>query len=99
MEFKLPQLGEGVYEAELVKWLVAAGDTVRPGQGLMEVLTDKATMEVPAAFAGAVASLHAQIGDTIKVGDHVLTYRPSGAVAEEIPAPPPPIKVTANEGF
>ncbi len=58
MEFKLPQLGEGVYEAELVKWLVAAGDSVRPGQGLMEVLTDKATMEVPAAFAGAVSGLH-----------------------------------------
>jgi 2-oxoisovalerate dehydrogenase E2 component (dihydrolipoyl transacylase) len=97
MEFKLPQLGEGVYEAELVKWLVAAGDTVKPGQGLMEVLTDKATMEVPAAFAGAVSGLHAQVGDTVKVGDHVLTYKPSGEVPEEIPAPAPPIKV-AMEG-
>jgi 2-oxoisovalerate dehydrogenase E2 component (dihydrolipoyl transacylase) len=97
MEFKLPQLGEGVYEAELVKWLVAAGDTVRPGQGLMEVLTDKATMEVPAAFAGSVSGLHAQVGDTVKIGDHVLTYKPSGGVPEEIPAPPPPVKV-AMEG-
>ncbi|MBX7102519.1 MAG: 2-oxo acid dehydrogenase subunit E2 [Gemmataceae bacterium] len=97
MEFKLPQLGEGVYEAELVKWLVAAGDSVRPGQGLMEVLTDKATMEVPAAFAGSVVSLQAQVGDTVKVGDHVLSYNPSGAVAEEIPAPPPPVKVAAEE--
>jgi 2-oxoisovalerate dehydrogenase E2 component (dihydrolipoyl transacylase) len=97
MEFKLPQLGEGVYEAELVKWLVSAGDTVRPGQGLMEVLTDKATMEVPAAFSGAVAGLHAQVGDTVKVGDHVLTYKPSGAVPEEMPAPAPPVKV-AIEG-
>jgi pyruvate dehydrogenase E2 component (dihydrolipoamide acetyltransferase)/2-oxoisovalerate dehydrogenase E2 component (dihydrolipoyl transacylase) len=97
MEFKLPQLGEGVYEAELVKWLVAAGDTVRPGQGLMEVLTDKATMEVPAAFSGTVSGLHAQIGDTVKIGDHVLTYKPAGAVAEELPAPPPPVKV-ALEG-
>lgn len=99
MEFKLPQLGEGVYEAELVKWLVAAGDSVRPGQGLMEVLTDKATMEVPAAFTGSVVSLHAQVGDTVKVGDHVLSYKPAGAVAEEIPAPPPPVKVTADDGF
>jgi pyruvate dehydrogenase E2 component (dihydrolipoamide acetyltransferase)/2-oxoisovalerate dehydrogenase E2 component (dihydrolipoyl transacylase) len=97
VEFKLPQLGEGVYEAELVKWLVAAGDSVRPGQGLMEVLTDKATMEVPAAFAGVVSGLHAQIGDKIKVGDHVLTYQPSGAVAEEIPAPPPPVKIAAED--
>lgn len=97
MEFKLPQLGEGVYEAELVKWLVAAGDSVKPGQGLMEVLTDKATMEVPAAFAGSVSGLHAQVGDTVKVGDHVLTYTPSVTVPEELPAPPPPVKV-AIEG-
>jgi pyruvate dehydrogenase E2 component (dihydrolipoamide acetyltransferase)/2-oxoisovalerate dehydrogenase E2 component (dihydrolipoyl transacylase) len=97
VEFKLPQLGEGVYEAELVKWLVAAGDSVHPGQGLMEVLTDKATMEVPAAFAGVVSGLHAQVGDKIKVGDHVLTYQPAGAVAEEIPAPPPPVKISCED--
>lgn len=92
MDFKLPQLGEGVYEAELVRWLVAAGDTVHPGQGLMEVLTDKATMEVPAAFAGTVVGLNAEPGDTVKVGDHVLSYKSAGAVPEEIPAPPPPVK-------
>jgi len=96
MEFKLPQLGEGVYEAELVRWLVAAGDAVRPGQGLMEVLTDKATMEVPAAFSGTIVSLHAQSGDTVKVGEHVLTYKASAGVPEEHPAPPPPVKVAAE---
>lgn len=83
MDFKLPQLGEGVYEAELVRWLVAPGDVVHPGQGLMEVLTDKATMEVPAAFAGSVTDLKAQTGDTVKVGDHVLSYQPVGTVSEE----------------
>ena len=50
MEFALPQIGEGVYEAELVRWLVHPGDTVKPGQTLLEVMTDKATMEVPAPF-------------------------------------------------
>ena len=44
MDFKLPELGEGVYEAELVAWLVQPGQTVKRGQSLMEVLTDKATM-------------------------------------------------------
>jgi len=50
MDFQLPQLGEGVYEAEMVRWLVRAGDTVHHGQGLMEVMTDKATMEVSRAL-------------------------------------------------
>ena len=48
MDFELPELGEGVYEAEAVRRLVREGETVKPGQTLLEVLTDKATMEVPA---------------------------------------------------
>ncbi len=55
MDFSLPQLGEGIYEAELVRWLVKPGDTVKRGQPLVEVMTDKATMEVPAPFAGSIA--------------------------------------------
>ena len=61
MDFHLPQLGEGVYEAELVRWLVHPGDAVRHGQGLVEVLTDKATMEVPAPFAGTVRAFNAAL--------------------------------------
>ena len=82
MDFKLPELGEGVYEAELVGWLVKPGDAVKRGQNLMEVLTDKATMEVPAPFAGTVTTLHAQPGQDVKVGQVVLTYTPSGQPAE-----------------
>lgn len=78
MDFKLPQIGEGVYEAELVRWLVAVGDTVRRGQGLLEVLTDKATMEVPAPFAGTVTALRAEPGQALKVGDLLLSYKPLG---------------------
>ena len=54
MEFRLPELGEGVYEGELTGWLVKPGDTVKRGQSLLEVMTDKATMEVPAPFAGTI---------------------------------------------
>jgi pyruvate dehydrogenase E2 component (dihydrolipoamide acetyltransferase)/2-oxoisovalerate dehydrogenase E2 component (dihydrolipoyl transacylase) len=93
MDFQLPQLGEGVYEAEMVRWLVRAGDTVHHGQGLMEVMTDKATMEVPAPFAGTVTDLRVQPGQTVHVGDHVLTYTTS-TVAEEIPPPAPPVVST-----
>jgi pyruvate dehydrogenase E2 component (dihydrolipoamide acetyltransferase)/2-oxoisovalerate dehydrogenase E2 component (dihydrolipoyl transacylase) len=78
MDFKLPELGEGVYEAELVSWLVKPGDTVKRGQNLAEVLTDKATMEVPAPFAGTITALAAEPGQTVKVGDVVLSYSAAG---------------------
>jgi 2-oxoisovalerate dehydrogenase E2 component (dihydrolipoyl transacylase) len=87
MDFPLPELGEGVYEAELVRWLVKPGDTVKRGQTLMEVMTDKATMEVPSPFAGSVTQLHIEPGVQVKVGDVVLTYK--GAAA--------PAAATANE--
>src|SRR6476469_9559075 len=74
MEFRLPEIGEGLYEAELSRWLVESGAAVKPGQGLLEVLTDKATMEVPAPFAGTVGKLLAEPGQTLKVGQPVLTY-------------------------
>src|SRR5712692_6465559 len=74
MDFQLPELGEGIYEAELIRWLVKPGDVVRRGQGLMEVMTDKATMEVPSPFAGAIESLSAEEGHQINVGDVILTY-------------------------
>ena len=64
MDFHLPELGEGVYEAELVRWLVKPGDAVKRGQTLMEVMTDKATMEVPAPFAGTITELRAEPGQT-----------------------------------
>jgi pyruvate dehydrogenase E2 component (dihydrolipoamide acetyltransferase)/2-oxoisovalerate dehydrogenase E2 component (dihydrolipoyl transacylase) len=80
MEFRLPELGEGVYEAELVSWLVKPGDTVTRGQALMEVLTDKATMEVPAPFAGVVTKLDVEPGQVLKVGQAVLTFQTSEPV-------------------
>ncbi|MFL5331457.1 MAG: dihydrolipoamide acetyltransferase family protein [Gemmataceae bacterium] len=79
MQFKVPELGEGIYEAELVRWIVAPGEAVKHGQSLMEVLTDKATMEVPSPFSGTIDSVKAQSGDTIKVGQHILDYQPAGA--------------------
>jgi pyruvate dehydrogenase E2 component (dihydrolipoamide acetyltransferase)/2-oxoisovalerate dehydrogenase E2 component (dihydrolipoyl transacylase) len=82
MDFKLPELGEGVYEAELVAWQVKPGDTVKRGQNLMEVLTDKATMEVPSPFAGTITTLQAEPGKQMKIGDVVLAYTPAGGKAE-----------------
>src|SRR6266851_4802424 len=81
MEFRLPELGEGVYEAELVSWLVQPGQSVKRGQPLMEVLTDKATMEVPSPFAGTIAALQAESGQVLKVGQVVLSYSAAGETA------------------
>jgi pyruvate dehydrogenase E2 component (dihydrolipoamide acetyltransferase)/2-oxoisovalerate dehydrogenase E2 component (dihydrolipoyl transacylase) len=85
MDFHLPELGEGVYEAEFVAWLVKPGDAVKSGQNLLEVMTDKATMEVPSPFAGTVTALHAKAGQKVKVGDAVLSYTPASV--------PQPVKV------
>jgi pyruvate/2-oxoglutarate dehydrogenase complex dihydrolipoamide acyltransferase (E2) component len=95
MDFRLPELGEGVYEAEMTRWLVSVGDQVTPSQGLLEVLTDKATMEVPSPFAGVVSELAAEPGQQLKVGQVVLRYDSleGGTPAEkpkEKPAKPAP---------
>src|SRR4051794_14980743 len=81
----------------MVRWLVNPGDSVRAGQGLMEVLTDKATMEVPAPFSGTVTELCVQPGTTIKVGDHILSYTAGSAVPEEMPLPAQPAKTLVLE--
>src|SRR5262245_53244494 len=81
MDFLLPELGEGVYEAEMTRWLVKAGDVVKPGQALLEVLTDKATMEVPAPFAGKITALKVQPGDKLTIGQVILAYEGKAGAA------------------
>jgi pyruvate dehydrogenase E2 component (dihydrolipoamide acetyltransferase)/2-oxoisovalerate dehydrogenase E2 component (dihydrolipoyl transacylase) len=83
MDFQLPELGEGIYEAELIRWLVKPGQAVKRGQSLMEVMTDKATMEVPSPFAGTVSELRAEEGRQMKIGDVVLTYGGTGPGKED----------------
>src|SRR5213079_3057967 len=101
MEFKLPELGEGVYEAEAVRWLVAPGDAVKPGQALLEVLTDKATMEVPAPFAGTIDKLLVESGQKLAIGQAILQYQEKGAAKpapkEEKTAPVAPAAVKKVE--
>ncbi len=81
MDFPLPPVGEGLYEVELIRWLVKPGDAVHRGQSLMEVLSDKATMEVPAPFAGTVSETLAEPGTKIKVGEVVMRYNPGEGLA------------------
>ncbi|TQN31207.1 pyruvate dehydrogenase E2 component (dihydrolipoamide acetyltransferase) [Haloactinospora alba] len=72
-QFALPDLGEGLTEAELLRWLVAVGDTVAVDQPVAEVETAKTTVEVPVPFSGRVSALHAAAGETIGVGATLLS--------------------------
>ncbi|WP_394248310.1 dihydrolipoamide acetyltransferase family protein [Arthrobacter pityocampae] len=82
--FALPDLGEGLTEAELVSWLVAEGDTVAVDQPIAEVETAKSVVEVPSPFAGTVAVLHGRPGQVLDVGAPFLSVRPEGGEAAGI---------------
>ena len=72
-EFRLPDLGEGLTEAEIVKWLVSVGDTVTVDQPVVEVETAKAAVEVPTPHAGVVSALHGAVGEVLEVGAPLIT--------------------------
>ncbi|WP_033306955.1 dihydrolipoamide acetyltransferase family protein [Streptomyces iakyrus] len=80
--FRLPDLGEGLTEAEIVEWKVAVGDTVTVDQVVVEVETAKAAVEVPVPYAGTVLRLHAEAGTALAVGEPLITVgagAPAGA--------------------
>src|SRR5581483_8012189 len=91
--FALPDLGEGLEEAEVGAWLVAEGDEVALNQPLAEVETAKAVVEIPSPFAGRVLKLHAAAGASVRVGDPLVTFEvagqmpPSAAPETESPRP------------
>ncbi|MBL8973769.1 MAG: 2-oxo acid dehydrogenase subunit E2, partial [Myxococcales bacterium] len=71
LEFKLPEIGEGVVEGEIVRWHKQPGESVQANEALVEVMTDKATIEVPSPVAGTLRELVAQVGDICAV-DQVI---------------------------
>ncbi|GKV72819.1 dihydrolipoamide acetyltransferase family protein [Pseudarthrobacter sp. NCCP-2145] len=89
--FLLPDLGEGLTEAELVSWHVAVGDTISVDQPIAEVETAKSTVEVPSPYAGIVAELHGQPGETLDVGKPLISVTPVsvGGPAADAAAPAP----------
>ena len=93
-EFKLPELGENIVKATVVGVLVSVGDAVKDGQGVLEVETDKAVIEVPSSVTGTVTAVHIREGEDIKIGQLLLTVDESTAEAApeakpaDEPAPP-----------
>lgn len=97
-EFKLPDIGEGVHEGEIVRWIVSEGDTVAEDDPVVEVMTDKATVEIPAPASGIVQSTLVAEGDVAKVGDVIFVLATSGggaAAPVAAPAPAAPAAIAA----
>ncbi len=90
MDFSLPPVGEGLLEVELVRWLVRPGDAIARGQAMAEVMSDKASMEVPSPFAGTITELAATPGTKVKVGQVILSYNTVDDEAKAEPLPPTP---------
>ncbi|MEE2041331.1 dihydrolipoamide acetyltransferase family protein [Nocardiopsis sp. CT-R113] len=100
--FDLPDLGEGLTEAEMVRWLVAVGDTVAVDQPIAEVETAKSIVEVPTPFAGTVSVLHGGEGEVMEVGKPLISVAadvPAGASAASAQREPSSAESAAGERY
>lgn len=102
-EFRLPDIGEGIAEAEIVAWHVKPGDTVREDQPVADLMTDKATVEMESPVSGFVREIAGDVGDMVAIGaplmvietaaeavdDAAPTPSPAPAAQEAMPDPPP----------
>src|SRR6476661_2786180 len=80
-EFKLPDIGEGVTEGEIVSWLVKPGDQVKEDQPMVEVMTDKATVTIGAPRAGTIVEVAGKVGDIVKVHSTLVVFELGAATA------------------
>jgi pyruvate dehydrogenase E2 component (dihydrolipoamide acetyltransferase) len=101
MEFKLPDIGEGVAEGEILKWMVKVGDRVKEDQPLVEVMTDKVNVQLPSPTTGTVTSILAEEGSIAKVGETIMVIDDGGAghapLSQQTPAPRPSSPVVPAE--
>lgn len=86
--FKLPDLGEGLVEAEVLQWYVKPGDSVTEDQPVVDMMTDKASVEVPAPVSGKVISITGEPGDMLAVGSELIVFETEADAAEETAAAP-----------
>ena len=87
-DVKLPDIGEGVAEGEIVRWLVKVGESVKEDQPLVEVMTDKASVEIPSPRTGSVEAIHVEEGAMVPVGTTIISIAVAGEVAAAAPPPP-----------
>src|SRR3990172_2027392 len=80
--FKLPDLGEGLQEAEIVKWHVKVGDEVKTDQTMVSVETAKAVVDIPAPYSGKIAKLFGKVGDIAHIGAPLLAFEGEGGASD-----------------
>ena len=85
---RMPDIGEGIAEVEIVEWQVAPGDAVAEDQTLADVMTDKATVAIPSPVAGTVVSLGGKVGETLAVGSELIRLEVDGEGNLTAPAAP-----------
>jgi len=91
-EFKLPDIGEGVYEGEVVKWFVKEGDAVKENDPVVEVMTDKVTVQIPSPVTGKILQLRAKEGEVVKVGATLVVFGGEGeSLPPDLAAPRPSV--------
>ena len=88
--FRLPDIGEGIAEAEIVAWHVAVGDRIEEDQNIADMMTDKATVEMESPVAGTVVELAGEVGDQVAIGAALVVIETEEAIdATEVVAAPP----------
>ncbi|WP_210356762.1 dihydrolipoamide acetyltransferase family protein [Sphingomonas beigongshangi] len=100
--FRLPDIGEGIAEAEIVAWHVRVGDRVEEDQNLADMMTDKATVEMESPVAGTVIELAGEVGDQVAIGSALVVIETEGegeGEAEAIAAPPTPAQAETAEQY
>jgi 2-oxoglutarate dehydrogenase complex dihydrolipoamide succinyltransferase (E2) component len=100
MDFRLPDIGEGIAEGEVLKWMVKEGDQVKEDQPIVEVMTDKVNVQIPSPRSGRVAKILVKEGDSAKVGQTIMVIddgsggpAPPSSPAPPAPSPPQPVQV------
>src|SRR5215470_3198372 len=96
-EFKLPDLGEGLTEGEISRWLVAEGDEIAEDQPLVEIATDKTTVEIPSPAGGKVARILVGEGEVVPVGTLLVVIGADAAAPRAAPQATPAVRQLAKE--
>jgi 2-oxoisovalerate dehydrogenase E2 component (dihydrolipoyl transacylase) len=95
--FRLPDIGEGIAEAEIVAWHVKVGDRIEEDQQVADMMTDKATVEMESPVSGVVVELAGEVGDQVAIGASLMVVETDAAVAEEAPVAAAPVAEAVEE--
>src|SRR3954451_16881349 len=98
-EFKLPDIGEGIAEAEIVAWHIKVGDRVKEDQQLADMMTDKATVEMESPVAGTVVKLAGAVGDQIPIGSVLVVIETEAAAEQDAAEGPREDNVALADGL